>query len=369
VSDDALLGGLEGEAAEVRRRLIAELRAAGHDEAALVDAAARGRLALLPAERAIRGNATLSTADMVRETGVDPDLLERVMQAAGVAIPRRDEAAWTTRDVGLARLVCGLLEAGIDPAAIVNLGRTLGDLGARLGAAAIVDLGSGLAREGDDELELAHRLARASEQTEQHLVDALGSVLRDRGIEQLLAIELDAGAIAEGRLAGATVVTVAFADVVGFTRLGEELGAERLEGVASQLATLGSAVVAGTTVRVVKTIGDALLLLGQHPREVVDVVLALQDAADADPEFPRLRCGVATGDAVPRSGDWFGPAINRASRVCSTARPDSVVVDDVTRDLLEDEDGLDWRPLGRLRLKGIGRVALHRVRHAADDDA
>jgi len=350
-----------------RRALLEALRADGHDERDLAEAAAHGRLVLVGAERALRGEPATTTAALARATGVDPDLLERVMQAAGMAIPRRDEVAWTTRDTGLASLVAGLVEVGVDPAAIVNLGRTLGDAGAKLGAAAIVDLGTGLAREGDDEALLAERLTRASAVVEQHLAGAIAAVVRERGLEQLAAIELDAEAIAHGRIAGATEVTAAFADVVGFTRLGEELGAERLEGVASQLAELGAQVVAGTSVRVVKTIGDALLLVGPRPREVVEVVLDLQDAAAGDDEFPRLRCGVATGDAVPRSGDWFGPAVNRASRVCSTARPDSVVVDDATRELIGDDGELGWRPLGRLRLKGIGRVALHRVRRADEE--
>ena len=60
---------------------------------------------------------------------------------------------------------------------------------------------------------------------------------------------------------------------------------------------------------------------------------ALIDAAEAEgEEFPFLRAGVACGPTVPQSGDYYGRAVNLASRITGVARPGSVVVDEATKD-------------------------------------
>lgn len=357
-----LLDDLEGPAREARAALLRELLADGATAEELREAHGRGHLVLLPVERTLRGTPTLTTADLVRRSGVDPELFERVLQAASIAIPADDEPAWEERDAALPELIARFVDAGVAPDAIVDLGRTLGESGARIGAAAIVGLGASLTREGDGEDQLASRIARATEPAREHLADALATVVREHALDQLSRIQLSRDEIAEGRLAGATQISIGFADVVGFTRLGEELGAERLQDVAVRLAALG-AEVATPDVRVVKTIGDAVMLAGARPAEVVEVLLDLLDRVDADPAFPRIRAGVATGDGVPRAGDWFGPAVNRASRVCSTARPSTLLIDDATRSRIDDA-AFEWRTIGRMHLKGVGRVLLHRVRRA-----
>lgn len=356
---DPVLDGLEGEALEQRRAFANDLRADGVPDEAIAAAARAGRLALVPVQRVLQGTPTLRTADLVARTGVDPELLERVLQAAGVAVPEHHDAAWEDRDLALPRLVGALSDLGIDDEAVVELARTLGEASARIGAAAIIGLGSGLTREGDTERELAARLAAATVPVNDHLADAVGLLIRTQTLDQLTAVEIDAEQIADGRIAGATPVAIGFADVVGFTRMGEQLGAQRLRDVAKRLGELGAEVSVGG-VRVVKTIGDAVMLAGPRPGPVVESMLALQERVAAE-DFPRIRAGVAAGDAVPRAGDWFGPPVNRAARVCAAARPESVVADDATRESATD-DGLVWSSIGRIHLKGMGRVRLHRVR-------
>ncbi|CAB4912616.1 unannotated protein [freshwater metagenome] len=347
-----------------RAALVADLRADGASGPEIEAAIGASRLALLPVQRVLRGTPTLRTADLAARTGADPELLERVLQAAGVAIPEHGDPAWEERDLALPRLVHALVAAGVAEHAVVELARTLGESAARIGSAAIIELGSGLTREGDTEHDLARRLADATRPVNDHLAETIGLLVRTHSLDQLTAVELDDEQIADGRLAGATPVSIGFADVVGFTRMGEQLGAQRLRDVAARLGELGAEVSTGG-VRVVKTIGDAVMLAGQKPGPVVASMLALQERVAAE-DFPRIRAGVATGDAVPRAADWFGPPVNRAARVCAAARPESVVVDDATRTLVEDDD-LTWSTIGRIHLKGMGRVRLHRVRRAGGD--
>ncbi|MFO7164156.1 MAG: adenylate/guanylate cyclase domain-containing protein, partial [Mycolicibacterium hassiacum] len=170
---------------------------------------------------------------------------------------------------------------------------------------------------------------------------------------------------AEGRrLPGARPVTIGFADLVGFTRLGELVPPEDLERLAGKLVETAGEVVE-PPVRLVKTIGDAVMLAGPDPGEVVDDLLALVEAAADDDEFPRLRAGAATGMAVSRAGDWYGSPVNLASRVTGVARPGSVLVAESTHDALRDDPRFTWSFAGARRLKGIKNdVKLFRVRRA-----
>ena len=77
----------------------------------------------------------------------------------------------------------------------------------------------------------------------------------------------------------------------------------------------------GPPVRFIKTIGDAVMFVSPDTAALLEVMLRLVDAAEADELLPRLRAGVAYGSAVTRAGDWFGSPVNTASRVTSVARP------------------------------------------------
>jgi adenylate cyclase len=277
-------------------------------------------------------------------------------------MPERGRPAWEERDLSFPTLLRSLSDLGVGDDAIVELTRAVGESAARIGAATIIGIGSGLTREGDTEHDIGLRFAEGTRALNEHLAEAVGLLIRAQTLDQLTAVEIGDDDIAQGRIAGAAPVTIGFADVVGFTRMGEQLGAARLHEVAARLGELGSEVAVGG-VRVVKTIGDAVMLSGPLPGPVVASMLALQKRVAAE-DFPRIRAGVATGDAVPRVGDWFGPPVNRAARACAAARPESVLVDDETRSRTLDDD-LEWTTIGRIHLKGMGRVRLHRVRRPA----
>ena len=85
--------------------------------------------------------------------------------------------------------------------------------------------------------------------------------------------------------------------------------------------------------RLVKTIGDAALLVGPDATTLLELALELIDAADAEGEdFPQLRVGMAAGAALSRAGDWYGRPVNLASRVTAIARPGSVLATREVRD-------------------------------------
>jgi adenylate cyclase len=115
-------------------------------------------------------------------------------------------------------------------------------------------------------------------------------------------------------------------------------------------------------VRLVKTIGDAVMLVSPEAEPVVAVALDLLDASDAEGAgFPRLRVGLAAGSALSRAGDWYGRPVNVASRVTQIARPGSVLATREVRDAAAQS--YRWSSAGARSIKGLPElVRLYRAR-------
>jgi adenylate cyclase len=167
-----------------------------------------------------------------------------------------------------------------------------------------------------------------------------------------------------GRLPGSREITVCFADLVGFTRLGEEVPPDELARKAVRLEALTSEVI-DAPVRLIKTIGDAAMLTSLEPEPLLDAALSLLEAAEAEgDDFPQLRAGIAIGAALSRAGDWFGRPVNLASRITQIARPGSVLAE---REVRESARGsFHWSYAGERRLRGVrDPVPLFRARRLA----
>jgi len=66
----------------------------------------------------------------------------------------------------------------------------------------------------------------------------------------------------------------------------------------------------------------------------------------------RVRIGVHAGEPVEEHNDLFGATVQLASRLCSEAKADGIVVSGLVRDLCE-EDRARFVALGERRLKGF----------------
>jgi adenylate cyclase len=112
-------------------------------------------------------------------------------------------------------------------------------------------------------------------------------------------------------------------------------------------------------VRLVKTIGDAAMLVSPDSGPVLDAVVGLVERSRDD--APLLRGGIACGDGLPQAGDWYGRPVNLAARLTSFARRGSVVASKEVRDAAGD--GYRWSQAGSQRFKGVrGSVDVYRVR-------
>jgi len=355
-----LLDGLEGEARRERAELIAWLLDRGFEMEHIRASVAAPMM--LPAYRVLGDDGDLVSArEICESTGVELALLQRLQRAVGLpCIDNPDAAVLLRADGEAAARAKLLLELGIEPEDAVAVMRVLVESLSH-GAAMMREAAlKAILRPGSTEIELAE----GSEQLALQADPSLGPLMEDL-MRMVLRHSFEKEAVnaaerAAGTLPGSRPVTVAFADLAGFTRLGEALPAEELEHVATRLADLAHDV-AFAPVRFVKSIGDAVMLVSFEAPPLLTAVLNLSAAAAAA-DLPRLRIGVASGCAVTRGGDWFGSPVNMASRVTGAARPGTVLVAESARDAVANAQGFEWSPAGTRRLKGVtDEVKLFRV--------
>jgi adenylate cyclase len=358
---EGLLDGLEGEARAERLALLEYLAGDGLPLAELHRATTNGTLMFLPADRVIVGTERYTAAQLVELAGVDMDFLVRAQRAMGLPIPESDEAVYTDADLELSRMTHITRDAGISDEENLDLLRVLGR-GLSQAAESLRAMPLKLVLQpGISEHELAQRYAEATAQ----LYPLLDPLLRN-----LLALHLRHATQSEvvsamertgGQLPGSREVAICFADLVGFTRLGEEVPPDELGRLAVRLEALTTEVVE-PPVRLIKTIGDAVMLASVEAEPLLDTGLALLDAADGEgEEFPQLRAGMAVGAALSRAGDWFGRPVNLASRITSIARPGSLLAEREVRE--SAGEGYRWSFAGERRLRGIREpVPLFRAR-------
>ena len=366
---DELLGDLQGSARAERAELIEWLFEQGITAEEIQGTSAS---LLLATRRVIGDDGTyVSTREIADAYGIDLDLLQRVQRAIGLArIDDPDAAVHMRADVEAAAHVRHFLKLGLDPDNLVLVTRVLAE---GLSHAAEVMRYTALAaviEPGTTELEIAKR----SHALVSQITPLLGPWIEEMLFMQLRNMMETEAVTASERAAGAPLpgarqVTVAFADLVGFTRLGEEVPAEELGQLANRLAEIARDV-AVPPVRFIKTIGDAVMFVCTDPAPLLDAVLKLVEVTDGDNNFPRLRGGIASGSAVSRAGDWFGSPVNLASRVTAVARPGAVLAAESTRDELGDDAGFSWSFAGARHLKGItGEARLFRARRGDAETA
>ncbi len=361
---EGLLDDLEGEAREARLALLRQLAGEGVPLEELREAVAAGRLTLVPVERALAGDGNRYTPREIAEiSGVDLDLLRRFSAALGVPYGDPDEPRGTEADLDAARRMKAFRDAGLPEDGMLQVARTIGMGTARIAEANRELVIRTLTQPGDTERDLALRFAAAAEQMMPLVGPTVIHALQSNMLEQVRRDVIATADLASGEIGGAVELTVCFADLVEFTRLGEEIAPEELGMVAGRLEEMAAAV-AEPPVRLVKTIGDAAMLVSGEAEPLVEASLALIGAAEAEgEEFPWLRAGLASGPTLPQFGDYYGRPVNLASRITGIARPGSVLVDAATREVAGE--AFSYTFIGERRLKGIdSRVKLFRARPA-----
>lgn len=359
------MAGPEDADAQARALLSERLRAAGEDEQAVEAAKREGRLATHAVELALGGARKHTLSHVARESRLDPAFLRRLMQANGRPASAPRERAYTDDDLELARRIRLFIDAGVPREAILDIARVIGQGMLQATEAVRRTITGTLMQPGDTEATLALRYVTASDVLMPEMAAVLESMFRAQmrdGLRSDLVAEAERDL---GRLAGTRDVAVAFADLVGYTKLGERVPSAELGEIATRLAELATLSIVRPT-QMVKTIGDAVMFVSWEIDAMLDTILALVAAVDAEGEdFPPLRVGIAYGPATPRGGDWFGSTVNLASRVTDAGKPGRVHVTERAVELADER--FEWKRSRRRSFKGIdGKLRLYSLTLPSD---
>ena len=366
--DPDLFADLESDAEkDARKELLKYLSDAGASDDRLKQAVRDGTLTTLPLEFALAGERQYTLTQVARKARLDSAYLRQVLLSLGHPNPRPRESAFSDEDLEMARTLRAFLDAGLPKDGLLEVARVLGHSTARTAAVIREVAGSELIEPGDSEANIGMRYAAAAEE----LIPMLGPILqyelrvhlREQATREVITrAELDAG-----ELAGTREAAVCFVDLSDFTQLSGRASAQRIGAIGSRLSALVAGV-AHPPVELVKTLGDGALIASTDVAALVGAVQELVAKVDAEgADYPELRGGIAFGQAVERAGDWFGPAVNRASRIVDVAKPSTVLAEEAVQERAGDDFEWSKRRL-RKRLEGVdGRVALYRL-HTSQDD-
>ena len=152
---------------------------------------------------------------------------------------------------------------------------------------------------------------------------------------------------------------------MGFTRVSGSLQDDEFAGLLSRFESLASDIVTEAGGRVVKLIGDEAMFVAPaapgSARAALELVVACKSNG-----LPTARAGLAVGPVLARGGDYFGRAVNLASRLVDTAPPGGVLADDQLADAIRQDTTIAHEPVGRQPIRGLGDVDVWQLRPAPE---
>jgi adenylate cyclase len=337
-------------------RVVARMRERGHPLAEIRRATEEGRLAfgfleeLFPTDQ---DRYTIRQAS--REAGLEPGLVRRIVIGLGINPDHRE--AISEDELQLLRRVATALESGFPLAALLQLVRVYGQAMAQVADAEVrlfhLYVHEPLLRSGAAGVEVAEQMHALSGEV-LPLAAAAMDQLHQRYLQHFveqdvvghMESDLDDDSIDLGRIR----VAIAFADLAGYTRLTEEAGeltaldaVERfVEAVVSTLPD---------DARVIKTIGDEVMIVGSDPAALTDWAVGFQLLHN---ETPLPRIAVHYGVALYRDGDYYGREVNIAARVAARSGGGEVLV---TRPVVEQAGPqLEFERIAEVKLKGFNEA-------------
>jgi adenylate cyclase len=343
------------EPAVAHARIVARLRERGHRLDQIREAGRQGRLAygyiesLFGDERPTR-----SLDEAAEETGLEPALIERFW--ASIGLPPSALESLSDEDLEALRYVSSVLAAGFPLVAFLQLCRVYGQSLSQIADAEVrlfhLYVHEPLMREGVPGLEMAEEmegLARDLLPVASPLMDYVHTRFLQHFVAQDVVGHMETGLEDDESAEGRVRVAIAFADLAGYTRFTEEEGEEEALSSVERFVERVTATLPEDA-RVVKTIGDEVMVVGTDVEALVDWAVGFVATVEERPE-PRL--GMNYGSTLYRDGDYFGREVNLASRVVARARGGEVLVTDSVVEAVSGSAHLRFEPIGDVKLKGF----------------
>ncbi len=337
-------------------RVVARLRARGHSLEQIKQASDHGQLAVGPIENLLTGGGPrYSLREAARTSGLEPDLIKQIYAAMGLgAMP---PGGVSEDDLQMLEYVAAVLAAGFPRPAFLQLMRVYGQVIAQIADAEVrlmhLYVHEPLMRAGVSSVEIAEEMegmAREVLPLAAPLMNHLHARLLAHFVEQdmigHMEADLDQDVLEEGRLR----VAIAFADLAGYARLTVERGDEAAVSTVERFVDAVASTLPADA-RVIKTLGDEVMVVGSDPAALTGWAVDLQEGVRGDGPPPRI--GIHYGEALYRDGDYYGREVNQAARVVARAGGGEVLVTRSVVNMADGVDGLQFDRIGEVRLKGF----------------
>jgi adenylate cyclase len=346
-------------AAAAQARVVARMRERGYSLEDLKEAGREGRLAFGFTEELLAGpeEGRIGVEEVAAETGLEPELVERILVILGTPADRRADVS--AEDAEALRHCARVLNAGFPLVAFLQLVRVYAQSMRRIADAEVrlfhLYVHEPLIRDAVPELEMAEEMGELAGDI-LPLAAPLTEYLHQRYlrffVEQDVVghMEADAAAVDTAELElGHVHVSLCFIDLTGFTRYTEEEGdIEALDVIENFVASVEATLPREATI--VKTIGDEVMVVSPDPLSLTEWAV---DFLARFEQRPQPRVGIHFGDAVYRDGDYFGGQVNLAHRVVNRALAGEVLVTDAVAGPVAASDRLVLEGIGRVSLKGF----------------
>jgi adenylate cyclase len=344
------------------RRLRDWLVTRGVASGVIDDAIATGTADSLVSDLVLLGGAELTAREVADRAGMELAPVLAVFHDLGVVVPDPDEAMFNESDAALIIALRDAHDAGVFEGK--SLLRVMAGSMERIAEAAVA-----VYVQGQEEY-LRRRRAPMMECVEANwratslaldLGAGLAPVFRHHVLQAIARQRVIQEGVSRREMAR---LAVGFVDLVESTALQSDLDPVALGEQVSRFEARAFEVTSSGGGRLVKFIGDEIMVAAADPVAACRIVVDLIDAFTDDGTRPRA--GLVFGEVLFRHGDYYGPVVNLAARLVDAAIPGEALVDASVVDAVKEED-LAFEPAGRRMVKGFtAPVAVWTL--TADDD-
>ena len=296
--------------------------------------------------------------DLKADLGERGDLVTSVLSAMGLSAPSTDAPTRVMEEELVRALIDGW--SNVDEEFTLRAARLFGDAARRAADGWVALFAEAISEPIEADFttldDIVTRLLKPAAALSELSPRLLGWLLErhlERGMNDLNIARIERRLEQRGLIPTKPVdpPTIAFVDVTGYTRLTADRGDTYGARISVRLGELAEAVVRRHDGRVLKLLGDGVLLSFYSP---CDGVAAVADLARlmVKAGLPVAHAGVHAGPVVERDGDVFGTTVNVASRIADHAPAGTILVSQLIVDACGDL---------RERFQALGSVSLQGV--------
>jgi len=312
--------------------------------------------------------------EFIAEIGERGELVGSVLSAMGLSAPAADAPTREMEEELVRALIAGW--SGVDPEFTLRAARIFGDAARRAAEGWVALFGEAISEPIESNFttldDVVTRLLKPAASLSD-LSPRLLAWLLERHLERGMN-DLNIGRIERRLQARGLMPTpadhppaVAFVDVSGYTRLTVDRGDDFSARTSVRLGELAEMVMRRHGGRVVKLLGDGVLLVFDSPCVAVEAVAELTRLM-VRAGLPAVHAGIHAGPIVERDGDVYGSTVNVAARIASHAPAGTILVsDNVVETCLEHRGRFE--ALGAVTIRGLVEpLPLNRLRPLAVSD-